>query len=300
MFEELVAKDAPRARAVLAECRRVVPHGTFTFTKVWMHAAHLEVRQLALVTARKLLGNALGYCPKEKLFKQYIMLELQLGEVPRCRALYQSFLQWAPENCTAWVAFAELEASLGELERCRAIYGLAIDQQSLDMPETLWKSYIDFELGNGEEARTRDLYRQLLERTTHVKVWISFARFEAQTEGADAAAGVYKEAEEFFKDTALKEERSLVLEAWREMESATADEARLELVDLRMPRRVKKKRPVAGCDGEEVGWEEYFDYIYPEEEAKVPSLKILEMAHKWKRQKLEPQQQEADEGCADV
>jgi hypothetical protein len=32
-------------------------------------------------------------------------------------------------------------------------------------------------------------------------------------------------------------------------------------------------------------WEEYYDYIYPDETASAPSLKILEMAHKWKRQR---------------
>lgn len=37
------------------------------------------------------------------------------------------------------MAYADLEASLGELERCRAIYELAISQATLDLPETLWK-----------------------------------------------------------------------------------------------------------------------------------------------------------------
>lgn len=32
-------------------------------------------------------------------------------------------------------------------------------------------------------------------------------------------------------------------------------------------------------------WEEYYDYIYPDEGASAPSHKILEMAHKWKRQR---------------
>lgn len=38
-------------------------------------------------------------------------------------------------------------------------------------------------------------------------------------------------------------------------------------------------------------WEEYYDYIYPDESASAPSLKILEMAHKWKRQRAhEPEE----------
>ena len=272
---------------VLAEARKVVPHASFTFAKLWVHAAHLEVRQRALPAARKLLGASIGRCPKEKLFKEYIQLELQLGEVSRCRELYQRYLAWAPTNCAAWCAFAELEASLGELDRCCAIFGLAVEQQALDMPETLWKAYIDFEIEQGEAERTRSLYRQLLERTSHVKVWVSFARFEAEAGGADAAAGVYREAETQFRESGQKDERVLVLDAWREMEAQTADEARVAEVDKRMPKRLKKRRAVVGDDGEEQGWEEYMDYVFPEEEAKAPSLKILEMANKWKRQKVE-------------
>lgn len=84
-----------------------------------------------------------------------------------------------------------------------------------------------------------------------------------------------------------KEERKLVLDAWMETEQAEADADRVAVVEKRMPKMVKKKRPLGGNDGEQVGWEEYFDYIYPEEEAKAPSLKILEMAHKWKKQKTD-------------
>ena len=41
------------------------------------------------------------------------------------------------------------------------------------------QSYIDFEIGEGERERTRELYERLLQRTHHVKVWMSYADFEA-------------------------------------------------------------------------------------------------------------------------
>jgi len=47
------------------------------------------------------------------------------------------------------------------------------------MPERVWKAYIDFEEENGQIGKARDLYAALLQRTKHVKVWASFARFEA-------------------------------------------------------------------------------------------------------------------------
>ena len=68
------------------------------------------------------------------------------------------------------VQYAELESILGDTERARAIYRLAINQPRLDMPEMLWKSFIDFEIENEEYEKTRDLYRKLLSRTSHVKV----------------------------------------------------------------------------------------------------------------------------------
>lgn len=147
VFEELVAQDVDRARAVLAQARKVVPHAHFTFAKLWVHSALFELRQGRLDGCRKLLGEAIGRCPKNKLFKEYVQLELQLGDVARCRKLYGKYLEWAPANCAAWTAFAELEASLGEEERARGIYELAVAQPALDMPEALWKAYIDFEMG---------------------------------------------------------------------------------------------------------------------------------------------------------
>ncbi len=74
-----------------------------------------------------------------QIFKTYIEIELQLGNIDRCRRLYEKYLEWAPANCYAWSKFAELERSLGETERGRAIFELAIAQPVLDMPELLWK-----------------------------------------------------------------------------------------------------------------------------------------------------------------
>ncbi|OBZ72291.1 hypothetical protein A0H81_07488 [Grifola frondosa] len=47
------------------------------------------------------------------------------------------------------------------------------------MPELLWKKYIDFEVEEGERERARALYERLVVLSGHVKVWISYALFEA-------------------------------------------------------------------------------------------------------------------------
>ena len=146
-------------------------------------AAHFEIRQNQLTAARGILGRAIGMCPRNKLFKGYIQLELQLGNVDRCRKLYEKYLEFAPHNCVAWANYAEMEALVGEYDRVRGLYELAITQPLLDMPEMLWKSYIDFEISQEEPDNTRRLYERLLEKTQHVKVFISFAQFEATNGG---------------------------------------------------------------------------------------------------------------------
>jgi crooked neck len=47
------------------------------------------------------------------------------------------------------------------------------------MPELLWKAYIDFEIEEGE--RETALYERLISLSGHVKVWISYALFEAES-----------------------------------------------------------------------------------------------------------------------
>jgi crooked neck len=70
--------------------------------------AQFEIRQKEVNTARRALGSFLGKCPKAKLFRGYIDLEIQLREFSRCRTLYEKFLEFNPENVQTWLKFAEL------------------------------------------------------------------------------------------------------------------------------------------------------------------------------------------------
>ena len=70
----------------------------------------------------------------------------------------------------------------GDIDRARAVFELAVNQPRLDMPELLWKQYIDFEVEQEEYDKARSLYKNLLSKTNHVKVWLSLAQFEIQTE----------------------------------------------------------------------------------------------------------------------
>lgn len=45
----------------------------------------------------------------------------------------------------------------------------------------------------------------------------------------------------------------------------------------------------------DAGWEEYYDYIFPDEEAAQPNLKLLAMAKKWKQVQETTTEEEEEE-----
>lgn len=63
-----------------------------------------------------------------------------------------------------------MEEYVDDIPRARAVFELAINQPVLDMPEVLWKAYIDFELKQENYQEALVLHRRLLERTQHVQV----------------------------------------------------------------------------------------------------------------------------------
>ncbi len=303
LWEETDAKNAERARQIYDTCLGLIPHKQFTFAKVWLQKAYFEVRQGQLGAARKNLGRAIGMAPKEKLFKGYIELEKKLFEFQRCRMLYEKHIVYNSANCSTWIQWAELERGLDDLDRARAIFEMGVNQPMLDMPEVLWKAYIDFEEEEGEYERTRDLYERLLEKANHPKVWISYAQFEINipeadgdadaddgeaTEEAEAAVGleakerarkIFERAHSSFRDKDLKAERVVILNAWLAFEKTHGTDDEAAKIQNTMPRRTKKKRRL-----EDGTWEEYVDYVFPADDKQAKSqMNLLAMAQAWKK-----------------
>ncbi|CBX92865.1 similar to crooked neck pre-mRNA splicing factor-like 1 (Drosophila) [Plenodomus lingam JN3] len=319
VFEETVSRDIDRTRQIYQECIRLLPHKRFTFAKVWLMFAHFEVRQGQLTTARKLLGQSIGMCPKDKLFKGYIELEMKLFEFNRCRQLYTKYIEWNGANCQTWIKFAELERGLDDLDRTRAIFELAVDEPQLDMPELLWKAYIDFEEAEGEYDRTRALYERLLSKTDHVKVWTSWAQFELSVpdeEDQDTPAAntddeqdrpisaaaksrardIFKRAHARLKEKDLKEDRVALLTAWRSFEAIHGSPQDQEDIEKQMPRKVKKRRKL-----DDDSFEEYVDYVFPADDESAAKLaKLMANAQKWKmEQAKKAAAKEEEEGGGD-
>ncbi|CAI7594151.1 unnamed protein product [Penicillium palitans] len=296
VWEEMEAKDMERAGQIYQECLRIIPHKKFTFGKVWLMKAHFEVRQMQLQAARKTLGQAIGMCPKDKIFRGYIDMEHRLYEFGRCRTLFQKRIEWNPSNTQSWLEFADLERDLDDAERTRAIYELAIEQSTLDMPELVWKTYIDFEEGESEYERVRQLYERLLQKTDHVKVWLNYVRFESSLLGEEGeeeeeeksiaedailrSRAVFSRAEKALKDKGQTQDRVDILTAWQAFEQESGSPEDIEKIDKQMPRSVKKRRKL-GDDK----YEEYMDFVFPADDQSAANLsRLLQKAHQWKQQ----------------
>ena len=277
-FEELEAKEPNRAKSVYERVLKLIPHQQFTFTKIWISFAHFYIRQKNLDAARRIFGSSIGVCPNEKLFQAYIDLEMQLTNFDRCRLLFNKFLLTFPDKPNVWIKFAEMECNLEEYERSRSIYRTAISLPVLNMPETVWKAYIDMEISLGEEDKARHLFEQLLKRTHHVKVYLSFADFEKSQGNLEGMRKVLIEGDKFMagKD-GLKEQRKMLLEGWLTKEKEVGDEGEIKKLQDMQPRVIRKQRRVKletepGDEEDELGWEEYEDYIFKEESHRAVTI----------------------------
>jgi crooked neck len=112
----------------------------------------------------------------------------------------------------------------------------------------------------------------------------------------DAGRDIFGKAYDILKQDDLKEERVLLLDAWRQLEKEKGTAAKVAEIEAKMPRRIKKKRmrtdPVSGA---ELGWEEYYDYAFPDDKKAGGNLKILEMAAKWKKAQAEAAKRKREE-----
>ncbi|TFY58476.1 hypothetical protein EVJ58_g6398 [Rhodofomes roseus] len=319
LFEEIETKDYARARQVYETAIRVVPHKQFTFAKLWLMFAKFEVRRLDLPAARKILGAAIGMCPKEALFKGYIQLELDLREFDRVRTLYEKYIEFDPSNSSAWVKYAELESQLEDFARTRAIFELGVTQQPLAMPEVLWKAYIDFEIEEGNREGARALYERLVALSGHWKVWIAYAEFEAapipvarelreereeeeEEEETEMVPGDVERARQVFergyadlRKQGLKDERAALLEVWKTFEEKNGTPEDVQKVQSKIP--IVSARRVKASDGQE---ELVWDMVFPddERESNPTSFQFLQMAHLWKKKQAEKAKADHSEGAS--
>jgi len=281
VFEERIAQDKAAARATYREALACVPHHIFTFSKLWLMAAQFEVRCLDMVAARQILGRSLGQCPRRKVLNEYVELELRLGNVQRCRTLLAKQVELFPCSAVAWCKFVEFEVSMGELARARQLLELGTRQEDMDAPEAVWKASIDLEIDVGEWPRARSHFERLLDRSKALSVWCSFAGFEAEHAGdAEAARAIYERGYRWLKDTKSKEECAGLLQSWLTFEESlgSTNESNMNKVRAMLPTKCVKRRAVTQSDGTSAGMEEYFEYVFPDDDESKGLAKLAALA----------------------
>lgn len=289
IWEELGARDLERTAKVYQMCLAAIPHKLFSFGKVWLQAAEVEIRRRNVGAARKILGNALGVLPrKHSLYRNYIKMELLLTELDRARKLYRVWIERNPMVSDPYIEFAWMEVELGEVERAREIFEIALSMPEMDVPESIWKAYIDMEIRCDEQNKAKKLYERLLKVSSHLNVWLSYVKLFA--DNGLAARDVFQRAHRRLRESILDAGKNAtgrtdvaeLLDAWVQWEKQNGDEDGLAHVTKLLPNKITKKKPVVDSNGNESGWEEYTELVFPEERVNRPQLSILQKAREWK------------------
>ena len=84
---------------------------------------------------------------------------------------------------------------------------------------------------------------------SHRQVYVSYAKFEADIGEVGRARKTFEKASQQYPSNGdCKDERVMLLESWLQMEQQLGDEKHAEDIEAKMPKRVKKKRPMQSDD----------------------------------------------------
>ena len=76
----------------------------------------------------------------------------------------------------------------------------------------------------------------------------------------------------------------MLLESWKDAENKFGEIEYIEKIMKKQPQKIKKQRKIKLDDNDEDGgFEEYYDYVFPEDQNSKGILKMLEKAHLWKK-----------------
>jgi crooked neck len=300
-FVELATQNFAQTKAIYTQLTAILPHSSFSFAKLWLLHGEFMLRWGQVSQFRQIFGQGLGVCGQStKLYAKYIEYELLLGNIDRCRALFQQQIAGNKSSAELWLKFAAFERNLEEFERCLAIFQLCLapENSSLDMPELVWKAYIEQLIEMKQWANVASAYEQLLQRTQHLKVWLANANFFVKIKEFSQARAVLKAANDYFiqqikelsgeaelqKDSILiqqyKADRCVLLEKWLEFEQLYGASSDVDTISKLLP------QVVHNADGS-VNYV-YNDLINPA--ANQQQFNIMHIAKQWKLKQQQAQQ----------
>ena len=289
-FLEITKSDLTKAIQVVSDLVALLHEKGIKSKKIWIFGFKQFIRNREITKARQFLGRALGINPHQKLFRNYIEFEAQLGNFDRCEKLYKKWLQTFPDNSEVWEDYLDYNKGLDKRERVEAIFRLGVSGKfEVTHPEKIYKKYIDINTEWGEHEKVRQAFTELLKKTDHVKVFLACAHFESSIGNLQNMRDIFSSADESLKGKAhMKEERALLLRSWLDLEQELQEGSEwVNKVVSKMPKKVRKQRQmeIETEDGKEIVLEEFYDFVFPDELDSAKGLKLLEMAKLWQHNK---------------
>lgn len=113
--------------------------------------------------------------------------------------------------------------------------------------------------GNGIQ-RHLTVHKKNLTMKTFPQVWINYAQFESSSgdaEGIGQARAIYERGNNALRHSGDKEERVMLLEAWREFETQCGDDESRQKLAAKLPRRTKKRVRTYNDEGVSISFKTY-------------------------------------------
>lgn len=309
-FEEIDLQNTIKAEKVYSKIMEIAPLKDFNFSNLWINFANFLIRQKNLKKARLTLGKSIGINPTSEIFNFYIELEFKLGNFDRCRTLFEKFVENFSNSSATWIKYAEFEENLDEYERSTKILQLAM-LYNLDKPEEIYKKYIMILTNQGAFDEVRKFYEKLIASLSLDKsynLWLSYIDYEINFKNINKIRDLFQKSILYFKNKKMNYERGELMYAWYNYEKKNTIDYDSQLVsDLtsKLPTKVIRKREI-GKNNENIvdkndineikdlndsdfketqdniKYEEYYDYIFKEDDIKKKPLKLLELANNFK------------------
>ncbi|KAK6271516.1 hypothetical protein POUND7_008614 [Theobroma cacao] len=241
---------------------------------LWLNYAKFEMKNKFFNHTRDVWNRAVTVLPHvDVLWHKYIHMEEMLGNIGRARQIFERWMSWMP-NQRVWLSYIDFELRCNEV-----VYACLIYERFIECHPKVgaWITYAKFEMRNGEIVRARNVYEQATEKLADEEdvepLFIAFAEFEEQCKETERARRIYKSA----LDHIPKGRAENLYGKFVAFEKQYGDKEGIEDA-------IGGKNPL-NYDGGAVSYEEYIDYVFPEEKQSM-NLKILEAAFKWKKHRI--------------
>jgi len=101
-------KEFERSRSVFERALEVDHRSS----ELWLRYTEFEMRNAFVNHARNVLDQAIQIFPRiDFLWYKYVYMEEMVGDMPKCRAVFERWMKWAPDD-NGWLSYARFEHTM--------------------------------------------------------------------------------------------------------------------------------------------------------------------------------------------